>query len=150
MKKWFTWILTGILIFTLAACGSKSQTVTLLYDETDTGIKTTYTLEADGDVVHTITQVTTMDCTDFTEEQFDIINESVEQYKGIYEAIEGIQYDVKITDTSMVETITIDVSNEATVTSLSEQNLMPVEGEGAISLEKTVESMTGQGWTVQE
>lgn len=149
MKKFFTLLLAGLMVFALAACSkSDPQTVTLFIEES--GVTSYYTMEADGDIVHTIKQVTSMDCTGFTEEQFAIIDESVAEYKEIYEAIEGITYNVEVTDTAMTETITIDVSNETTVSTLSEQGLMPVEGEGAISLEKTVESMTEQGWVVQE
>lgn len=150
MKKWFSFLLTAMLLLALTACGSKAQTVTLLSEDAESGISTKYTMEADGDIVHTITQVTTMDCADFTEEQIDVIKESVEQYKTIYTEVEGVTYDVEITETAMTETIVIDASNEATMTALSENNLMPIEGEGAISLEKTVDSMSKQGWTVQK
>lgn len=150
MKKWCSFLLTAMLLFALTACGSKAQTVTLLSEDTESGISTKYTMEADGDIVHTITQVTTMDCSDFTEEQIDVIKESVEQYKAIYGEVEGVTYDVEITDTAMTETIVIDASNETTMSALSESNLMPIEGEGSISFEKTVDSMTEQGWTVQK
>lgn len=150
MKKWFSFLLTAMLLLALTACGSKAQTVTLLSEDAESGISTKYTMEADGDIVHTITQVTTMDCADFTEEQIDVITESVEQYKAIYAEVDGVTYDVEITETAMTETIVIDASNEATMTALSENNLMPIEGEGAISLEKTVDAMSEQGWTVQK
>lgn len=149
MKKILSLILAGMMILSLAACNSSEpQTVTLNIEES--GILSEYTLEANGDVVHTIRQTTTMDCTGFTEEQFAIIDEAIQEYKALYAEIEGVVYDVAVNETAMVETVSIDVSNEETVAALSEAGLMPVEGEGAISLEKTVESMVELGWTVKE
>ena len=52
---------------------------------------------------------------------------------------------------SLKEIITIDASNADALEELSDAGMLPLEGSGQkISLEKTVESLESQGWTVQE
>lgn len=149
MKKTVTFILTCIFVMCFTGCNqAKTEKVTLHIE--DSGVIGQYALEAEDNVVHTITQTTTMDCTGFVEEQFAIIEEAIAEYKGIYESIEGVTYNVEITETSMVETLIIDASNMETVQSLSSQGLMPVEDGDFIALDKTVESMCADGWTVAE
>ena len=147
MKKIVTIALALLLITSLAACKkSDPQTITLNIE--DSGVLSEYILEVDGDVVHTIRQTTTMDCTGFVEEQFAIIDEAVAEYKAIYDAIEGVTYEVEVTETAMIEKLTIDATNKDTLKTLSNQGLMPVESGDYISLEKTVKSMEGDGWVV--
>ena len=137
MKKLFTLMLALLFVFSFTACGkSEPQTVTLHIE--DSGVISQYVMEADGDVVHTIKQTTTMDCTGFVEEQFNIIDEAVAQYQAIYDAIEGVTYSVEVTETSMIEFLTIDASNMDTIKALSDQGLMPVEDGDFISLEQTL------------
>ena len=149
MKKLFTLMLAVVLVFSLAGCKkSDPQKVTLNVE--DSGVLSEYIMEADGDVVHTITQTTTMDCTGFVEEQFKIIDEAVAQYQAIYDAIEGVTYNVEVTETAMIEMLTIDATNKDTLKLLSEQGLMPIESGDYISLEKTREAMIADGWTLAE
>ena len=149
MKKLFTLMLAVVLVFSLAGCKkSDPQKVTLNVE--DSGVLSEYIMEADGDVVHTITQTTTMDCTGFVEEQFNIIDEAVAQYQAIYDAIEGVTYNVEVTETAMIEMLTIDATNKDTLKLLSEQGLMPIESGDYISLEKTREAMIADGWTLAE
>ncbi|MBE5955803.1 MAG: DUF1307 domain-containing protein [Lachnospiraceae bacterium] len=149
MKKILSFILAAILLLSLTACNqAETKTVTLHIE--DSGILGQYVLEAEDNVVHTITQTTTMDCTGFVEDQFAIIEESIAEYKAIYEAIEGVTYNVEVTDTSMVETLIIDATNKETLNALSSQGLMPMEEGDFIALDKTVESMCAEGWVVAE
>ena len=149
MKKLFSLILAAILVCSFAACSKKdAKSVTLTLEAS--GVLTEYSMEADGDIVHTITQTTTMDCTGFVEEQFNIIDEAVAQYQALYDAIEGVTYNVEVSDTAMVETLIIDATNAETLKALSEQGLMPVEYGDFISLDKTVETMTADGWVAAE
>lgn len=149
MKKLFSFMLALALMCSLAACNQKKiETVTLLIE--DSGVIGQYILEAEDNVVQKITQVTSMDCTGLVEEQFAIIEEAVAEYSAIYDAIEGVTYNVEITDTSMVETLIIDATNAETLKTLSEQGLMPVEEGDFIALDETVESMCAEGWTVSE
>lgn len=147
MKKIMTFLMAVIILLSFAACKkSDPQTVTLNIE--DSGVLGTYTLEADGDMVHTIKQTTTMDCTGFVEEQFTIIKEAASEYETIYNTIKGVTYEVEITETSMVEKLTIDATNKEALKELSDQGLMPVESGDYISLEKTVNSMEAEGWVV--
>ena len=148
MKKLFPFIIACIMMISLVACGEKEQTVTLSL--VDSGLVTHFTLVAEGDIVHTIHQVTTLDCTGYTEGQLDVVKESVAQYKTIYNLIDGVTYNVEMTETSMIETFTIDASNKETISTLSTQGLMPIDGGGTISLEKTIKSLESQGWVVNK
>lgn len=151
-KKVFSYGLAGLMALSLTACGAvKEQSVTLVYEQE--GVSMEYTLDATGDIVHTITQVSSVDCSLYTEEQVEMIQASIEEYAGVYEAYEGVEYTSSVEDGFMSETIKIDVSDKDTIDELSESGLLPIEGDGEvslISLEKTVESLEGQGWTVQE
>ncbi len=147
MKKYLTFLMVIIIVFSFAACKKSDPQIVTLNIE-DSGVLGTYTLEADGDMVHTIKQTTTMDCTGFVEEQFAIIKEAASEYETIYNTIKGVTYEVEITETSMIENLTIDATNKETLKELSEQGLMPVESGDYISLEKTVNSMEAEGWVV--
>ncbi len=149
MKKILSFILAVIILLSFTACKKSDPQIVTLNIE-DSGVLSTYTLEADGDVVHTIKQTTTMDCTGFVEQQFDIINEAITEYEAIYNAVEGVTYEVDVTETSMVEKLTIDATNKDTLKELSDQGLMPVESGDYISLEKTVKSMEADGWVIAE
>ncbi len=148
MKKIFAFFLVACMAFSLTACSEKEQTVTLIIE--DSGVYGEYTIKAAGDLIHTIEQTTTMDCSGYTEDQLDILQDFIDEYKAIYADIEGVTYDASISETAMVETIKIDVSNEAAVSALTEADLLPLEGEGDLSFEKTVASMKEQGWTEKE
>lgn len=150
MKKILYAILAAVMLLSLAGCGAKEQSVTLTVE--DSGIIGVYVLEATGDKVHTIKQTTSMDCTGMTEDQFAIINESIEQYKAIYAQINGVEYDVQIADNTMKETINIDVSNKETIATLVDQGLLPIDNPDAasISLKQTVDNLTEQGWVIQK
>lgn len=149
MKKIMSFLFAVILLVSLTACNQAKTTTVTLHIE-DSGILGQYVLEAEDNVVQKITQTTTMDCTGFVEEQFAIIEESIANYKAIYAAIDGVTYDVEVTETSMVETMIVDATNQETLKALSEQGLMPMEEGDYIALDKTVESMCAEGWVVAE
>ena len=149
MKKIVTLVLTCLFVLSFTGCNqAKTEKITLHIE--DSGVIGQYVLEAKDNVVHTITQTTTMDCTGFVEEQFAIIEEAIDEYKGIYDAIDGVTYNVEVTETSMVETLIIDTTNMETIKSLSSQGLMPVGDGDFIALDETVESMCTDGWIVSE
>lgn len=144
--------LAGLMSLSLAACGgAEEQSVTLNYEME--GVTMEYTLDATGDIVHTITQVSSVDCSAYTEEQVAVLQSSLEEYATVYEAYEGVEYSSSVEEGFMYETIKIDVTDQDTISELSEAGLLPIEGDSAItfiSLEKTVESLESQGWVVQE
>lgn len=143
--------LAGLMTMSVAACGggNEEQMVTLLYEQD--GVTMEYTMEATGDKVHTITQVSKMDCSLYTEEQVALVEQSLEEYSAVYDEYEGVEYSYTLEDAMISETIKMDVSDSDTIDALSESGLLPIEGEADyISLEKTVDNLEEQGWTVQE
>lgn len=146
MKKFLCAILAALMVLSMAACSSSEpQTVVLTMEQN--GVSIDYQLDAKGDIVQKITQTTTMDCSAYTEDQIAAVEEAVAQYEAAYNAIEGVTYTAGLEGTDFVETIIIDTTDEDTISELSAQGLVPVEGEGLISLEKTVELMKEQGFT---
>ena len=149
MKKIITVILAGLLLFSMTACNkSDPQTVTLTIE--DSGILGEYTIQADGDKINTVTLITTMDCTGYSEEQLALIEESMNEYRAVYEDIDGVVYDVGITDSVMIESLTLDTTKEDAVKELSDLGLLPFDTEDDLSLEKTVEYLEEQGWSTAE
>ncbi len=149
MKKLFLLMMTASLLFSFTGCNqAKTETVTLHIEES--GILGQYVLEAEDNTVQTITQITTMDCTGFVDGQLEIIEKAAEEYKLIYDAIDGVTYNVEIKDNSMIETLTIDATNKTTLEALFEQNLLPLEKGDYIALDKTVEALCANGWVVAE
>ena len=146
MKKFLCAILAALMVLSMAACSSSEpQTVVLTMEQN--GVSIDYQLDAKGDIVQKITQTTTMDCSAYTEDQIAAVEEAVAQYEAAYNAIEGVTYTAGLEDTDFEKTIIIDTTDEDTISELSAQGLVPVEGEGLISLEKTVELMKEQGFT---
>jgi len=149
MKKILSIMITAILLCSFTACNqAKTKTVTLHIE--DSGILGQYVLEAEDNVVKTITQITTMECTGFVEEQFKILEDAAAEYKTVYEAMEGVTYDVEITEKAMVETLTIDAANKTALDALFEQGLLPLEKGDYIALDQTVEALCADGWVVAE
>lgn len=149
MKRLFCLILTNLMILSLIGCGGKEQSTTLLYEES--GVTMEYKMDAKGDIVHTITQTSILDCSEYTEEEIAAIEELVAQTGASYEEYEGVTYESAVEGTTLKEIITIDASNSDTLTTLSEAGLLPIDGDSTkISLKKTVESLESQGWVVQE
>lgn len=150
MKKMLFTILASLMLLSLTACGSpEPETVVLTYEANGTLID--YELEAINDIVQTITQTTTVDCSMYTEDQILIIEETAAEYATIYGEIEGVTYSTEMVGTDLVETLIIDATSSETLQTLNDEGLLPIEGsDSAISLEKTVENLEALGMTVKE
>lgn len=149
MKRMLGLILTGLMVLAMVGCGGKEQTKVLTYEQS--GVVMEYKMDAKGDVIHTITQTSVIDCSQYTEDQILQMEEMIEEVSPVYEEIEGVTYEVTRDGDELKEIITIDASNADALEELSDAGMLPLEGDGSkISLEKTVESLEGQGWTVQE
>lgn len=150
-RKLCAWI-TICLLLVLSACGGgKTQTVKLSYSVV--GVTMEYQLEAAGDRVKTITQNSVVDTSVYSEEEIQMILDSMNEFAGTYEAIEGVTYTTEATDETLTETLVIDATNRDTLQTLIEAGLLPMEGEENflfISLEKTVAGLEEQGWVVVE
>lgn len=153
MKKTISAIFVITLLLALVGCGAtEPKTATLIYSETDTGITYRYHLEAIGDKCQKLTQTTCLDCSMYDADQMAYLEAAIAEYAGIYAAYEGVSYTTDITDSQITEVLTIDVSDMTLVKSLSSAGLLPMDNGSAdyISLQKTVESLESQGWTVVE
>lgn len=149
MKRLFCLILASLMVLSMIGCGGKEQSTTLLYEES--GITMEYKMDAKGDIVHTITQTSILDCSAYTEEEIAAIEELMVQTSTSYGEYECVTYESVVEDTTLKETITIDASDSDTLKALSEAGLLPIDGNSSkISLKKTVESLESQGWVVQE
>lgn len=150
LKKGLCLGMAGLMALSLVACGGgKEQSATLVTEQN--GVKMEYTIDAAGDSVHTITQVSSMDCSMYSDEEIALVEESAEEYSAIYDEYEGVEHSFSVEDGYLVETIKIDVSDKDTVSELVEAGLLPVDGSSTkISFKLTVESLQEQGWTLQE
>lgn len=151
MKKILCAVLTTCMLFALTACGSKpeSKTVVLTYDLSGTTID--YQLDALDDTVQKITQVSTVDCSAYSDEDLSIILESADEYAASYEVIEGVTYSIEVEDSNLIETIVIDTTNLDSLQELSDSGLLPIDGDfDYISLEKTIENLESMGMTIKE
>ena len=151
MKKLFCILCTFLLIFTMTACGGSREPQTATLELSVDGVTISYTLEAKGDIVQTMTQTSTLEKAAFTYADVDSFEASFAEYQALYNAIEGVTYSTESTDTELIETIVMDVSDSDTLEALVDQGLLPVEGNTKrISLSGTVESLESQGWIVTE
>lgn len=138
-----------LMVLAMTACGSKAQTKVLTLEAN--GVTMEYKIDADGDTIKKLTQTSSIDGSAYSEDVLAAIEESMNEYASIYAEYEGVTYKTDLSGTLLVETITIDVSDADLVSSLSDAGLLPIDGDGAkLSLEKTIDSLTAQGWTLQD
>jgi uncharacterized lipoprotein YehR (DUF1307 family) len=144
MKKILSVIVAGMMILALAACGVKveEKTVTLVGEEN--GAQIEFTMFAKGDLVKKIEQKMETDISAY--EKTDI-QMAVANVKAKYDAIPGVKYTANIGEDTLSETIIMDFTDANTAKKISEAGLMELDGEGQISLSKTIERMKGQGYT---
>lgn len=151
MKKLFKLVFMLSLAITLVACGSsggKENQVTLVGDMN--GAYYEITLDAKGDKVMKQTQVTTIDLSDYDEETQELLKDSIEEYEQIYEEYDYVTYSAQVSETELVETITMDLSKPKYIKELYDAGLLPIEGDKLvleISLEKTVTNFENMGLT---
>ncbi len=150
MKKILGVVLAGLMSLPCVACGGPKMETALCTLELDAGVTYEITLEAENDIVQTMTQVTTVSLAEFPEEEVDLLKENISVYQEVYENYKGVEYSSEIKDDVMYETIVIDMTNETTLESLRENDLLPIEGEAnKISLEKTIENLESLDWEVE-
>ena len=150
MKKIICTMLTAIMTLSMVACGGAKKTVTLTYEEA--GMSCEYTMDAKGDAVKKITQVTTIDTSQFTSDILASLETTLEETKSIADGVDCVTYTVEQTETAYIETIILDVSSKDNIDEISDSGIMPLDVDNAdyISLEKTTENMESAGFTVVE
>lgn len=154
MKK-----LTGLLticlsLILLVGCGAgKESAFTANTDMSGAQIEMLF--EGKGDKVQTITQTTTLDLSDFSDEEKDAVVKAVEDasvaLKEQLGEIEGFSQEVSISDPILSEIMIIDATNADTLNTLSEAGLLPTEGDASVlSMDATKESLSSAGYTITE
>lgn len=150
MKRTISAVMIITLLLALVGCGSTEPTITTLtYDDVANGIFYVYELEAVGDKCQKLTQTATVDCSELDQEQIEYFKEAMEEYAGIYAAYEGVSHKIDISDTTLTEAVTVDLSDMSLLKTLCDAGLVPMSNPDAdyISLNDTVKSMKAQGWT---
>lgn len=150
MKRTISAILIITLLLALVGCGStEPTTTTLTYDDVANGISYVYELEAVGDKCQKMTQTTRLDCSAYDSNQIEYMKELMEQYGQIYAEYEGVSYKNDISNNTITEVLSVDLSDMSLVKTLSDAGLLPMDNLDAdyISLYKTVNSLKSQGWT---
>ena len=144
MKKILSVIVASMMILVLAACGTKveEKTVTLVGEQN--GAKIEYTMFAKGDLVQKVEQVMSTDVSAYEDTDLQM---AIANVQAQYDAIPGVEYTSNVVDGTLTETIVMDFTNENTAKQISEAGLMDMDGEGKISLQKTMDKMKELGFT---
>ncbi len=144
MKKILSVIVAGMMILALAACGTKVEETTVTLVGEQNGAKIEYTMFAKGDLVQKVEQVMSTDVSAYEDTDLQM---AIANVKAQYDAIPGVEYTSNVADGILTETIVMDFSNENTAKQISEAGLMDMDGEGKISLQKTIDKMKELGFT---
>ena len=148
-KKLLSLCMVMILAFAVVACGGgeKKKTVTLTMEQN--GVSLDYVMEAKGDKVTSIKQISYIDCSVYSDEEVESLMEMLDEYSATYAAYDCVDYSTKIQGDDLVETISIDTTDIDEVKALSAAGLVPIDTTNAsfISLEKTIESLKSIGMT---
>lgn len=142
------------MVFALAACGGKEQTVTyrIEQDEPATGLKTvdTMTLEAKGDKVQKLIEVLELDMTNVDETQIEATVAGVDIMVETCKAIEGVTCEGGLTDKTYKMTLEVDATGNA-VKELADAGILKVDGStSGISLKATGSALEAVGYTKVE
>ena len=124
-------------------CSRKEQSVTLVTEQS--GIRVEMTMDAKGDKVTRLLQVTEVPVEGLTEEQIigaGVIIDEVANGSG------GTEYTQEVINGVMKEVLIIDVTDKDMLQEVRTRKILPVEG-GAVwlSLKDSVEVLEVQGWT---
>lgn len=151
MKKLLCALLTGVVVLGLTACGGEEEVQGAAVATLEqNGVTMTMTFDAKGDTVTRITQESTIDLSNFTEEQIEAVRTTVESAEDIYNELDGVEYSCEEQDGQLVEVIVIPTEGD-TLQAVVEQGLLPVDNENLtqLSLEATIENLESSGWTIE-
>lgn len=149
MRKVWRLAAVCISVLMLGGCGGQEETVKLTTDTS--GVKVEMQLEAKGDTIHTMTQTSTVEVGELTDEQKTLVEDEIKKAEANFADIKGAEYTYEFGDTELKETITIDMTDSDSLDQLSSKNLLPIEGSTSkISLKATKTNLEEQGWTVVE
>lgn len=149
MKRLMCFGLVLLMMVAMTACGSKEQTKFLTFEAN--GVTMEYKIDAKGDTITKLTQTSSIDGSAYTEDVLATIVAAMDEYASVYAEYQGVSYITETVGTTINETIIIDVSDAELVSSLSDAGLLPIQGDSSkLSLEKTIDNLTAQGWILQE
>lgn len=114
------------------------------------GISLEVKIDAVDDLITKWTQTSSIPTDGLDEEALASFDEAIEQAKAIYAEYDKVDYQMEQTDDALVETIIIDMTDSATIESLADAGLLPVDGDAsALSFKLTVDALRSSGWTVK-
>lgn len=150
LKKLFCVLFVAIVAIYMFACGNPTRETGICTYE-GVGVVITITMEAESDIVKKMTQTSTMDKSQYTDDQVLEIYTASDNAAVVYNSIDGVKYSMEEKGGKIVETIIMDVSDGDTLKALVENGMLPVQGStSAISLNKTLESLESQGWVTEK
>lgn len=152
MKKKLCILLSGITMLCLSACGAEEEVKNAASAAIEQdGVAMTMTFDAKGDTVTRITQESTMDISEYTEDQIAVLDEAAASAEEVYAALDGVEYSCEQTDGTFVEKIIIP-TDEETLKAVVEQGILPVDNEELteLSLQSTLDNLESSGWTVEQ
>ncbi len=152
MKKISALLLLAIILLTSVACDSSnaaqaSETLIVSREKNNRIAEREYS--AKDDLVTGLKQTTKLDMTKLDEDMQTVIRESTRQAKSVYEATEGVTYDVTEEGNFLTEIITIDFT-ENNIQKILELDLIDINVENnRISLSQTKTVLRANGWTIE-
>lgn len=144
-----------LMMFSLSACAAKEQTATLETTEEGGGfnIAVSLTLDAKGDKVYKITQVSSLDYTEagLTEEDASAYADQLEsELNDQISDVDGASYTCVLEGTTIKETFTFDTSTPEQVKQITDAQLLDLqENTEIISFKQSVEQLQQNGWTLK-
>lgn len=151
MKKILCAVLVCVMMFAMTACKEEEEVkgAGKASIEQD-GVTTTMIFDAKGDTITKVTQTSVMSIEGFTEEQLQIIRDTVADAQDSYAEIEKVEYTTEEKDGQFIETIVIP-TDEETLKAVVAAGILPVDGDDVteLSLEQTEKSLEESGWTIE-
>ncbi len=162
MKKRISILLSIVMIFammtTMVGCDSvsdvisdnKESTTVLVYDDGETYME--YSMLAKGDKVQTICQSTTLDLSEYSEEDYETMSTLVDEFDAEYSKYDCVSYNCGIINDVLTEEIVFDATDMDGLQELSDAGLFPIETEDAsyVSLKATIKNLEGMGFELQD
>ena len=151
MKKILVTILFTLMSLGCIACKTKYETaVCTIIPEDAAGVSIQIILDAENDIVQTLTQQTTIELAYYQEKELESLDKVIDFYEEIYQNYSGVEFRAEVKDNEIYyETLIVDMTNKNTVTSLRKNDLLPLEGEAnKTSLHKTIKHLESLDWNI--
>ena len=149
VKRLISVLIMCAMMVMLGACGADKQESVTCKTVQD-GVNIEIKIDATNDIITKWTQTSIISTDGYDEATLAYLDQVIDATKEIYAAYDKVDYDMQKKDNSLVEVITIDMTDSATIKNLVDAGLLPVEGDASkLSLKLTVESLKSSGWTVE-